>query len=172
MKLVSFRAQSFAHARSAVRYLDSAIANLDASLKIVENSVPTEQSMRWLADFDYDRFFREKIVSGGMPNRPDLWGKVASEVSRGQILPSAMDLRNKLASIRDTVKEILAETDFADTLSLVRRCASDVAEASALGLMIGVFNDVKPLEPRWSKSFNRNTLDVSSEMMKSEGRLS
>jgi hypothetical protein len=83
----SFKAQSFAHVRSAARHLDAAITNLDTSLNIVKDSVPTEESMKWLADFDYDRFFREKTTNGGMPNRPDLWTKLVGEVSVGQIIP-------------------------------------------------------------------------------------
>jgi hypothetical protein len=149
-----FTAQSLAHARSAARYLNAAISNLDTALHIVKDSTPTEDSMQWLMHFNYDRFFDEQVKGGGMPNRPDLWKQLTSELSRGQIIPSALRLRNELADVLDTVERLIEQDLMTPELvSLVRRCASGLAEASALGLMIGTFNDVTPRDIQWLKSY-------------------
>jgi hypothetical protein len=79
-----------------------------------------------------------------------------------------MELRNNLTSIRQTVQELLDKGSYmseaTDLVTLIRRCAAEVAEASALGLMIGVFNDVPPRDPQWLKSYSAVTSEHSSDV--------
>ncbi|MBF6594064.1 MAG: hypothetical protein IVW51_06410 [Thermaceae bacterium] len=133
------------HLRAATYHLERSIGNYDKALSLLRPAKITEEAKNWLREFDYDRFFSEKVASQSLLNRPDIWAEIATWTKAAKPSESILSLRNQLAAVMETLKS----ANDKNLLETIRKTVSGLAEAQIFGTVAAVLNDVTPLDTFW-----------------------
>ncbi len=156
---------SLAHLQACARHLKAAVTNYNMALEIVKDSIPTAESMHWVRNLDYQRFFDTHVAKGRIPNRPDLWKRIVDCTRDGKGVKSVVEIRDTLQAIQTVMNGVFNEGSFdQNPVHLVRVWIAQLSELNSFSLMVGELNDVKLLDPLWVlETFNTSTVANTKE---------
>jgi hypothetical protein len=142
---------SLVHLRICAKHLLASVASYRRALEIVKESKPTKESLRWAAEFDYDRFFETRLSEGRMPNRADLWKRIAERMCVGKGLMSVIEYCEGLELLRNDIVKALGAEDFSQSPTYqIQNWLGRFAELNTFALMIGIINEIRPLDSNWT----------------------
>ncbi|MCX8033657.1 MAG: hypothetical protein N3B14_09815 [Thermoleophilia bacterium] len=120
--------------------MSQAITFYEEALNLLQPDKITDEAKEWLKDFDYINFFRQKVSLGVVPNRPDIWNRIADWSRSGHPANSV----HHVVALLHEVSDVLALGEA--SLTTIRRVVSLMGELMVFGVMVAVLNDVAPLE--------------------------
>jgi hypothetical protein len=142
---------SLVHLRACAKHLSTSVASYRQALEIVKDSQPTKESLHWAAEFDYDRFFETRLSEGRMPNRADLWKRIAERTRSGKGVLSVIEFCEGLELLQNDIVKVLGTEDFSQSPTYqIQNWLGRFAELSTFGLMVGIMNEIRPLDPNWT----------------------
>lgn len=141
--------ETIIHLKSTKEHLSQVVKNYSRAISLLQPERISQDSLVWLKNFDYDRFYKQEIGKSFLSNRADLWNLIANHNRQGNPVRSLLIFQDQLISIINTLGDALVQTDSPSLVKFVRKALGDFADSQVFSVMLAVLNDVEPLDQHW-----------------------